>query len=87
MARSIRPASSAAALLDGELEALASGADPRSVGGLAAAWSFDPVHDTNTGTVLDSGPMRAHAELVNMPMLGVTGHNWTGAHARFLAGP
>ncbi len=38
-------------LLDSELEALASGADPRSIGGLAAAWSFDPLHDTNTGTV------------------------------------
>ena len=74
-------------LLDSELEALAFGADPRSVGGLAAAWSFDPVHDTNTGTVLDFGPMRAHAELVNMPMLGVTGHNWTGAHLDFSQAP
>ena len=36
-------------LLDSELEALAFGADPRSVGGLAAAWSFDPVHDTQYG--------------------------------------
>ncbi len=74
-------------LSETDLQALALGAAPRSVGGLAAAWRFDPVHDSNTGTVQDLGPMRAHAELVNMPMLAVTGRNWTGAHLDFAKAP
>ena len=31
--------------------------------------------------------MRADAELVNMPMLAVTGRNWTGAHLDFAQAP
>jgi N,N-dimethylformamidase len=74
-------------LSETELQALALGAEPASLGGLAAAWYFDPVHDSNTGTVQDLGPMRANAELVNMPMLAVTGRNWTGAHLDFAKAP
>lgn len=74
-------------LVDADFEALAVGADPRSVGGLAVAWSFDPVHDSNTGTVLDFGPIRAHAKLVNLPTLGVPGRNWTGADLDFSLAP
>jgi N,N-dimethylformamidase len=70
----------ARSLPDRDLQALAQGAGPHSLGGLAAAWHFDPVHNTNTGTVQDTGPMRADAELVNQPTLAVTGRNWTGAH-------
>jgi N,N-dimethylformamidase len=74
-------------LVEADLRALAVGADPFSVGGLAAAWSFDPVRDSNAGTVPDFGPMRAHAKLVNLPTLGVTGRNWTGAHLDFSQAP
>ena len=87
MAKSIRPASSAAACPTASLRRWLLELSPHSLGGLAAAWRFDPVHDSNTGTVHDSGPMRAHAELVNMPMLGVTGRNWTGAHLDFSQAP
>lgn len=74
-------------LSETDLQALALEAEPTSLGGLAAAWRFDPVHDSNIGTVQDLGPMRAHAQLVNMPMLAVTGHNWTGAHLDFAQAP
>ena len=77
----------ARSLPDGDLQALAQGAGPHSLGGLAAAWRFDPVHDSNSGTVQDTGPMRAHGDLVNQPILAVTGRNWTGAHVDFVSGP
>jgi N,N-dimethylformamidase len=70
-----------------EIGALASGADPRSLDGLAAAWCFDPVHDSNEGLVRDLGPMRADGKLVNLPALGVTGHNWNGAELDFSRAP
>jgi N,N-dimethylformamidase len=74
-------------LSDADVTALGLGAEPRAVRGLATAWHFDPVRDSNAGTVLDRGPMRADADLVNLPTLGVTGHNWTGAELDFLRAP
>jgi N,N-dimethylformamidase len=77
----------ARSLPDSDFQALAQGAGPHSLGGLAAAWRFDPVHDSNSGMVEDTGPMRAHGELVNQPILAVTGRNWTGAHVDFGQAP
>ena len=74
-------------LSEHDLAALAAGADPGSLGGLAAAWCFDPVYGSNTGSVRDLGPMRAEGHLVNLPTLGVTGHNWTGAEVDFSRAP
>jgi N,N-dimethylformamidase len=70
-----------------DLAALAAGADPSLLGSLAAAWCFDPVHGSNTGSVKDLGPMCADGDLVNLPALGVTGHNWTGAEVDFSRAP
>ncbi|HXW81459.1 MAG TPA: N,N-dimethylformamidase beta subunit family domain-containing protein [Acidimicrobiales bacterium] len=74
-------------LSEADLAALAADADPSAVSGLAAAWCFDPVQGSNTGAVKDRGPMRADGDLVNLPALGVTGHNWTGAEVDFSRAP
>src|SRR5262249_48807579 len=59
-------------LEESEVAALASGAEPRSIPGLASAWCFDPVLASTTGSAPDAGPMRADGQLVNLPTLGVT---------------
>ena len=74
-------------LSDEAIAALAAGADPRQVDGLVASWCFEPVTNSLGGSVRDTGPMRADAELVNLPTLGVTGQNWTGRHVSFSEAP
>ena len=70
-------------LTDRQIEALSGGADPREVNGLVASWCFEPVTNSLSGRVRDVGPLRADAELVNLPTLGVTGRNWTGRSVSF----
>ena len=62
--------------LDGdEIDALAAGADPHTVAGLAAAWDFaaTPAHST---AIADMGPNGLNGTFCNHPMRGLTGHGW-----------
>ena len=43
---------------------------------LVAAWDFGDGIDTLVGK--DKGPFRLHAQLVNCPVRGLTGYNWSG---------
>ena len=77
----------ARSLTDEHLAALSAGADPREVDGLVASWCFEPVTNSLSGWVRDTGPACANAELVNLPTLGVTGRNWTGRSVSFVEAP
>ncbi|MCW3475936.1 N,N-dimethylformamidase beta subunit family domain-containing protein [Limobrevibacterium gyesilva] len=48
-----------------------------ATGGFLAAWDF--AIGIPTQTAADTGPLAAHARLVNLPTRAMTGANWTGA--------
>jgi N,N-dimethylformamidase len=61
----------ARALSRAEIEAIGAGRGP---GGALANWDFSA--DIESDRVTDTAPGRRHGQTVNMPMRGVTGHNW-----------
>jgi len=64
------------------LETLRSGASPPDTNGAALiAWDFSV--DISSTRVTDTSPNGLHGNTVNMPMRGVTGHNWTGREQSF----
>ncbi|MBI01083.1 MAG: N,N-dimethylformamidase [Chloroflexi bacterium] len=60
-----------------EIGHLASNGAPSEVPDLVAAWDFSQT-PANSTTVEDISNNRRHGEVVNFPMRGLTGHNWTG---------
>jgi N,N-dimethylformamidase len=77
----------ARSLSDADIAALSASADPRELDSLVASWSFEPSTSSLSGLVRDIGPVRADAELINLPTLGVTGRNWTGRSVSFVEAP
>ena len=58
-----------------ELEALADGADPLDVPGVAAVWDFAATDASGTD-IADVGGSGHDGTVVNYAMRGLTGHNW-----------
>ena len=58
-----------------ELEALADGADPLAVDGVAAVWDFAAT-DASGVDIADVGGSGHDGTVVNYAMRGLTGHNW-----------
>jgi N,N-dimethylformamidase len=71
-------------LLEADLAALAADAPADRVRGLRHEWRFTPEAALPPHRVRDSGPGRRDGALVNSPMLGVPGRNWTPGTESFL---
>ena len=74
-------------LSDTELAALAADASAARVRGLRHEWRFTPAAALPPHRVHDTGPGRRDGTLVNSPMLGVPGRNWTPGTESFLVRP
>jgi len=74
-------------LSDADLTALAADAPAARVRGLRHEWRFSPDAALPPHRVRDTGPGRRDGTLVNSPMLGVPGRNWTPGTESFLARP
>jgi N,N-dimethylformamidase len=72
---------------DADLAVLAADAPAASVPGLRHEWPFTPAAALPPHRVRDTGPGRRDGTLVNSPMLGVPGRNWTPGTESFLARP
>ncbi|MBM4257060.1 MAG: LamG domain-containing protein [Deltaproteobacteria bacterium] len=60
-----------------EMEVLKNGAiPPQLVTSVVAVWDFS--HDISSTKVSDISPNRLHGHIVNLPVRGMKGHNWTG---------
>jgi N,N-dimethylformamidase len=70
-----------------DLAALAADAPAARVRGLRHEWRFTPAAALPPHRVHDTGPGRRDGTLVNSPMLGVPGRNWTPGTESFLVGP
>ena len=53
--------------------------------GLVGDWDF--AEGIASTAIVDRSPSQAHGQTVNVPMRGVTGHNWDGSEDSFLAKP
>ncbi len=74
------------ALASDEIDALVRGRSPRQFGdALLASWDFSA--HIATSTVTDISEHRHHGETVNLPVRGVTSHNWTGRESNFAHAP
>jgi len=72
---------------EAELAALAADAPAAGVRGLRHEWRFTPAAAMPPHRVRDTGPGRRDGTLVNSPMLGVPGRNWTPGTESFLVRP
>jgi N,N-dimethylformamidase len=75
------------ALSEAELAALATDAPAARVRGLRHEWRFTPEAAVPPHRVRDTGPGRRDGTLVNSPVLGVPGRNWTPGTESFLVRP
>lgn len=75
------------ALSEADLAALAADAPAARVRGLRHEWRFTPGAALPPHRVRDTGPGRCDGTLVNSPMLGVPGRNWTPGTESFLVRP
>jgi N,N-dimethylformamidase len=75
------------ALSDADLAALAADAPAAGIRGLRHEWRFTPGAALPPHRVRDTGPGRCDGTLVNSPMLGVPGRNWTPGTESFLVRP
>ena len=64
-------------LSSGEVDHLASDGSADKLSGLVAEWDFSRTAAHST-TIEDTSTNQLHGEIVNFPMRGLTGHNWTG---------
>ncbi len=71
------------ALTTSEIEGLARGNAPQTVGceALVAAWDF--ANNFSGSKIIDTGPHGLHGSSVNMPARGMTGYNWSGSEFDF----
>jgi N,N-dimethylformamidase len=76
-----------ATLSEVDLAALAADAPATRVPGLRHEWRFTAAAAIPPHRVADSGPGRRDGTLVNSPMLGVPGRNWTPGTESFPARP
>ncbi len=73
-------------LREGEVESIALGVPPSSLGeDLAAAWDFSA--DITSSRVRDVSGHALHGHTVNNPKRAVTGHNWNGREMDFRQAP
>jgi N,N-dimethylformamidase beta subunit-like protein len=72
---------------DADLAALAADAPAARVRGLRHEWRFTPAAALPPHRVRDTGPGRRDGTLVNSPMVGVPGRNWTPGTESFLVRP
>ncbi|HUA31756.1 MAG TPA: N,N-dimethylformamidase beta subunit family domain-containing protein [Streptosporangiaceae bacterium] len=75
------------ALSEADLAALAADAPAARVRGLRHEWRFTPDAALPPHRVRDCGPGRRDGSVVNSPVLGVTGRNWTPGTESFLVRP
>ncbi|HLV02809.1 MAG TPA: LamG domain-containing protein, partial [Acidobacteriota bacterium] len=73
------------ALGEDEIYSLQNGSIGSDSSELVASWDFSI--DISTSIVRDASPNRLDGRAVNMPMRGVTGHNWTGKEFDFKRAP
>ncbi len=74
------------ALAEAEVEALSGDEPPAGLEDEAiAAWDFS--REISSQTVIDASSNRRHGLAINMPMRGVTGHNWSGRETDFKRAP
>ena len=64
-------------LLSDEIDHLALDGAPDEISDLVAAWDFSRT-PANSTTIEDISNNQRHGEVINFPMRGLTGHNWTG---------
>ncbi len=60
-----------------EIERLASDESPKEIPGLVGAWDFAK-SPANSTEIVDISENKLHGTVVNFPMRGLTGRNWTG---------
>jgi len=60
-----------------EVNYLVSGNEPDQLPGLIAAWDFSKTASSSTD-IQDISQSKMHGKVVNFPMRGLSGHNWTG---------
>jgi N,N-dimethylformamidase len=80
-----RPAVYGRALSSSEVDQLATGLEPANLPGVLASWDFGQAIDSARAVEVSGAGLEGR--VVNVPLRGVKGHNWTGRYVNFADAP